>query len=312
VVDAPRGLRFDTGVAAGSQVSLYYDSLLAKLIAHGADRSAALARLGGGLSDLTLLGIPTTQAFLRDAVREPLFADGNATTRFIEAAFPGGWKPRTDDLLRLRAAACVVWSQLDVASATPTWISPWQRRSATRVTSAVRPAKVLLRITDEYGETDAELRASRDGIVIEIDGVAVEFEPPTGDGNAITLTAADSSVPFVARRGDTTVSIACQGLAVKAVIQPRIDVPRDGGGLERSGNAIEAPLHGVVAKLHVALGDVVKKGTPVLQMEAMKLIHTLKAPVPGRIEQINFTEGDTVPAGAVLVEIAPAEIEEKP
>ena len=49
VVDAPRGLRFDTGVAAGSQVSLYYDSLLAKLIAHGADRSAALARLDGGL-----------------------------------------------------------------------------------------------------------------------------------------------------------------------------------------------------------------------------------------------------------------------
>jgi 3-methylcrotonyl-CoA carboxylase alpha subunit len=311
-VDAPRGLRFDTGVAAGSQVGLYYDSLLAKLIAHGTDRGAALARLGGGLSDLTLLGIPTTQAFLRDAVREPLFADGNATTRFIEAAFPGGWKPRTDDLLRLRAAACVVWSQLDVASATPTWISPWRRRSATRVTSAVRPAKVLLRITDEYGETDAELRASHDGIVIEIDGVAVEFEPPTGDGSATTLTAADSSVPFMARRGDTTVSIAHQGLAVKAVIQPRIDIPRDGGGLERSGNAIEAPLHGVVAKLHVALGDIVEKGTPVLQMEAMKLIHTLKAPVPGRIEQINFTEGDTVPAGAVLVEIATVEIKEQP
>ena len=312
VVDAPRGLRFDTGVATGSKVSLYYDSLLAKLIAHGTDRSAALARLGSGLSDLTLLGIPTTQAFLRDAVRDPLFADGKVTTRFIETAFPGGWKPKAEDLLRLRAAACVVWSQLDTASATPVWISPWQRRTATRVTSAVRPAKVLLRITDEYGETDAELRASRDGIVIEIDGVAVDFEPPKGDGSAITLTAADSSVPFVARRGETTVGIAHQGLALKAAIQPRIDIPRDGGGLERSGNAIEAPLHGVVAKLHVALGDMVEKGAPVLQMEAMKLIHTLKAPVPGRIEQINCTEGDTVPAGAILVEIAPAVVEEKP
>lgn len=312
VVDAPRGIRFDTGVAAGSQVSLYYDSLLAKLIAHGTDRRAALARLDSGLSDLILLGIPTTQAFLRDAIREPLFADGNATTRFIETAFPGGWKPRADDLLRLRAAAGVVWSQLDTASATRAWISPWQRRSATRVTSAVRAAKVLLRITDEYGEADAELRASRDGIVIEIDGVAVDFEPPKGDGSAITLTTVDSSVPFVARRDDTAVSIAHQGLALKAAIQPRIDIPRDGGGPEHSGNAIEAPLHGVVAKLHVSLGDVVEKGTPVLQMEAMKLIHTLKAPVAGRIEQINCTEGDTVPAGAILVAIAPAEVEEKP
>ena len=160
MVDAPRGLRFDTGVAAGSQVSLYYDSLLAKLIAHGPDRSAALARLDGGLSDLTLLGIATTQAFLRDAVRQPLFADGRATTRFIETSFPGGWKPNADDLLRLRAAACVVWAQLDTAKDTPIWISPWQRRIATRVTSAVRPAKVLLQIVDEYGETDAELHVS--------------------------------------------------------------------------------------------------------------------------------------------------------
>jgi acetyl/propionyl-CoA carboxylase alpha subunit len=312
VVDAPRGLRFDTGVAAGSEIGLYYDSLLAKLIAYGTDRKTALARLGQGLSDLALLGIPTTQAFLRDAIRQPLFADGRATTRFIEKSFPDGWKPNADDLIRLRAAGCVVWSQLDTTAATSTWISPWQRRSATRVTSAVRLAKVLLHINDEYGEADAELRAGREGIAIEIDGVVVDFEPPKAHSGAITLIAAGTSAPFVARRDDTTVSIAHQGLALKAAIRPRIDIPRDGGGLEHSGNAVEAPLHGVVAKLHVALGDVVEKGTPVLQMEAMKLIHTLKAPVPGRIEQINCNEGDTVPAGAVLIEISPVEVEEKP
>ncbi len=311
VVEAPRGIRFDTGVASGSEISLYYDSLLAKLIAHGTDRKAALARLGRGLSDLSLLGIPTTQAFLRDAIRQPLFADGRATTRFIKTSFPDGWKPDANDLLRLRAAACAVWSQLDTATTTSAWTSPWRRRSATRVTSAVRRAKVLLRVTDEYGEADAELRANRDSIVIEIDGVAVDFEPPKADGDAIALVMADSNAPFKARLKDTTVSIAHQGLALKAAIRPRIDIPRDGGLHERSSNTVEAPLHGVVAKLHVALGDVVDRGTPILQMEAMKLIHTLKALGPGRIEQINCNEGDTVPAGAILVEIAPAEFEEK-
>jgi biotin carboxyl carrier protein len=74
---------------------------------------------------------------------------------------------------------------------------------------------------------------------------------------------------------------------------------------------IEAPLYGVVSQLHVSLGDAVERGAPVLQMEAMKLIHTLKAPVPGRIEQIRCTVGDIVPAGAILVEITPDEIEEK-
>ena len=66
---------------------------------------------------------------------------------------------------------------------------------------------------------------------------------------------------------------------------------------------IEAPLHGVVSQLHVALGDTVEKGAPVMQMEAMKLIHTLQAQVTGRIETIRCDVGDTVPAGAILIEI---------
>ena len=96
-----------------------------------------------------------------------------------------------------------------------------------------------------------------------------------------------------------------------AVRHHRHEGPRERGGLEKSGNAIEAPLHGVVSQLHVALGDTVEKGEPVLQMEAMKLIHTLRAPVSGRIGQIRCNVGDTVPAGAVLVEISPIEVEEK-
>ncbi|HWX08118.1 MAG TPA: biotin carboxylase N-terminal domain-containing protein [Bradyrhizobium sp.] len=312
VVEAPRGLRFDTGVAAGSRISLYYDSLIAKLIAHGADRDAALSRLATGLSDLALLGVPTTQAFLRDAVQHPLFAGGKATTRFIETAFPGGWKPNGDQLLRLRAAACVIWAQLDTRPATSDWVNPWNRRSAVRVTSAVRPARVSLHAVDEYGEVDAEIRVGRDGIVVELEGVSVDFEVPRVDGDVITIALSGSGGPFVARRDGTTVSIARDGLALVSLIRPRIDMPREHAHHDRSGNAIEAPLHGVVSRLHVALGDAVEKGTPLLQMEAMKLIHTLKASAPGRIEAIRCAVGDTVPAGAVLVEITPVEMEEKP
>jgi 3-methylcrotonyl-CoA carboxylase alpha subunit len=304
VVEAPRGLRFDTGVEAGSRISLYYDSLIAKLIAHGADRDAALARLRGGMSELTLLGIPTTQAFLRDALDHPLFAGGNATTRFIETAFPDGWKPNADELLRLRAAACVSWAQLDVTQAASDWVNPWNRRSAVRVTSAVRPAKVLVHSSDEYGQADGEIRVSRDGIVVELDGVSVDFGLPGG-----TLSATDA--PVVVRRNGAALSIAKNGLAITTTIQPRIDIPSNDEHPDRSGNAIEAPLHGVVSRLHVSLGDTVEKGTPVLQMEAMKLVHTLKAAAAGRVNAIRCAVGDTVPAGAVLVEIIPAEIEEK-
>ena len=311
IVDVPRGVRFDCGVAAGSEVSLYYDSMLAKMIAHGRDRASALARLAAGLSGLTLLGVPTIQPFLRDAIGHPLFADGKATTRFIEKAFPDGWKPHQQELLSLRAAACVAWAQLDVARADTQWVSPWDRRSAVRITSAVRPAKVSLHIMDEYGEAAADVLVSRDSITVELDGTQVEFVPPSADGRSIKLALDASGLPFVARRDGATVSIAREGLSLNATIRLRIEMPRTEGQLERAGNVIEAPLYGVVSQLHVALGDAVERGAPVLQMEAMKLIHTLKAPLPGRIEQIRCTVGDIVPAGAILVEITPVQVEEK-
>jgi acetyl/propionyl-CoA carboxylase alpha subunit len=299
-VEPPRGLRFDSGVEAGSQISLYYDSLIAKLIAYGGDRQEALERLSDGLAELALLGLPTTQAFLRDAIRQPLFAEGHATTRFIEQAFPAGWRPDAEALRRLRAAACVSWAAPTVAEAKGEWTSPWRHRSAVRVTSATRPARVALHVADEYGEVDAELRVCRDGIVVELDGATVDF-PRT-----------DLGAPrgFVQRRQGPTVAITRDGLSLTTTIHPQIDLSRPDGTPDRSGNDIEAPLHGVVSMLYVTVGEEVERGLPVLQMEAMKLIHTLKAPVSGRITSIHCKQGETVPAGAVLVEISPEDEKE--
>ena len=89
----PASVRVDSGVRLGSEVTLFYDSLVAKVIAHGGTREVACARLAGGLRDFTLLGPATTIPFLIDAVEHPIFAEGRATTRFIEDAFPGGWRP---------------------------------------------------------------------------------------------------------------------------------------------------------------------------------------------------------------------------
>ena len=309
-VTPPHGVRFDSGVETGSQVSLYYDSMLAKLIAHGSDRASALGRLTNGLSELTLLGVPTIQPFLREASRHPLFADGKATTRFIETAFPGGWKPNLEELRILRAAACVVWAGLDNVEPAAQWINPWDRRSAIRVTSAVRPAKASLHLIDEYGHVDVEVLVGREGVTVELEGASVKLGRPVVEDEAIKL-AWPTGHPFIAHRDGDIVSITREGLSLSAAIRLRIEMPREHGHLEKSGNVIEAPLHGVVSQLHVELGDAVEKGTPVLQMEAMKLIHTLRAQVAGRIGQIHCNVGDTVPAGAILIEIKPSEVEEK-
>jgi len=308
-VEAPRCVRFDSAVEAGSKVSLYYDSMVAKVIAHGADRASALSRLDTGLRELTLLGIPTNQPFLRDAARHPLFAAGGTTTGFVDTAFPGGWSPDASELRSLRAAACVAWAGLDGGEPAAHWINPWDRRSALRVTSAARPAKALLHVSDEYGENDAEVLVNRDRVAVELDGVLLDMTRAVAGDGLITLSPA-SDRPLVARRRGAGVSVTHEGFALNATITLRVEQSGTHGRHERPGTVIEAPLHGVVSQLHVALGDVVDKGTPAVQMEAMKLVHTLKAPVAGRVAQILCTAGDTVAAGAILIEISPSEVEE--
>jgi 3-methylcrotonyl-CoA carboxylase alpha subunit len=306
----PRGQRFDTGVETGSEIGLYYDSLLAKLIAHGATRETALARLAAGLESLTLLGVATTQPFLLDAIRHPLFADGKATTRFIETAFPGGWRPDPAGLTMLRAAAAAFWLQPAEAEPQTAWISPWAQRSAVRVMASERPATATLHVTDEYGDSEVDILAARGGIEAHVSGTAVALGAITCDGATMTLSAAGQDTIFAVQCDGDLVRITRNGMAISASVKLKIDLPRAPGSNERGGNIIDAPLHGVVAQIFVAVGDTVEKGGAVLQMEAMKLIHSLTAPVAGRIAAIHCNAGDTVPAGAVLVEITSDEIPE--
>ena len=306
----PRGLRFDSGVETGSEIGLYYDSLLAKLIAHGATRQTALARLATGLETLTLLGVPTTQPFLLDALRHPLFADGKATTRFIEMAFPGGWRPQTAYLTMLRAAAAAFWLQPVATGPETNWTSPWMRRSAVRVMASERPARTTLHLSDEYGDSDVEIMVGRGGVTAEIGGTVLTLGTISCVGTQMILSDAASETMFAAARDGNLVQITRNGLAISATIKLKIDLPRAPGANDRGGNFIDAPLHGVVSHVFVAVGDEVEQGSAILQMEAMKLIHTLAAPVSGRVAAIHCNAGDTVPAGAVLVEITPPDEEE--
>jgi acetyl/propionyl-CoA carboxylase alpha subunit len=301
----PRGPRFDSGVETGSEVGLYYDSLLAKLIAHGATRESALSRLAAGLRSLTLLGVPTTQAFLLDAVAHPLFLEGRATTSFIETAFPGGWKPSAEALASLRAAAAAVWSRpVPEASAT----NPWLRRDAFRVTASTRPARAMTRVSDEYGDGDVDLLVDRDGLRAEVDGAPVTLG--RGDPHDDRVAFSRAGRAFAVRRDGERIHIARDGLAISARVALTIDIPRAPDARAPSGNVVTAPLHGVVAQIHVAVGDRVVKGDAVLVMEAMKLVHTLTAPVSGRVAFLGYRAGDTVPAGAALIEISSTVAEE--
>ena len=98
------GVLVDSGVRSGSQVTPYYDSMLAKVIAHADDRPTAARRLATALDDTVLLGVHSNLGFLADLLRHDHFAQV-LSTHYIERAFPAGWQPRADDGLAIAAAA---------------------------------------------------------------------------------------------------------------------------------------------------------------------------------------------------------------
>jgi acetyl-CoA carboxylase biotin carboxylase subunit len=99
------GIRLDTGVREGDEASIEFDPMLAKLVVHGSDRSRAIERMRGALTDFVILGTTTNVEFLQDVVSHPSFAKGDTTTDFIEQHWPGGWSAKAEDSVAVLAAA---------------------------------------------------------------------------------------------------------------------------------------------------------------------------------------------------------------
>ncbi len=294
-VTSPTGLRFDTGVATGSSVGLRYDSMIAKLIAHGPDRDAAVARLSRGLEDLALLGLPTNQAFLRDCVMAPAFADGRATTRFLTEAFPEGWQPDAAALANVRALAAILWAEDRASDDTRVW----HRMDGFRIMGARRPAHLSLTVTDEFGTADVQLTRNALGYGAAIGGAAV----PLGWDRTSEYQRIDGR-PVHGRVDGGTVHAAHGGLSISATVIPAIDVGSETELSAAGAESVLAPLPGLVTAIAVKPGDKVAKGDMALQIEAMKLVHTLTVEVDGTVRAVHCKVGDTVAAGATLIEMA--------
>ncbi|WP_127806025.1 biotin carboxylase N-terminal domain-containing protein [Hydrogenophaga sp. NH-16] len=309
------GVRVDSGVRSGSQVTPYYDSMLAKVIAHADDRPTAARRLAAALDDTVLLGVHSNLGFLADLLRHDHFAQV-LSTHYIERAFPAGWQPRADEGLAIAAAAVHgVLTQQAAAGR-----SAWQSLGAWRATGAgsgTGSTQVLLedeqRCVHEVsvspqgdswrvhvGDLELNLAATLvgDTLALQRDGLTVRFtvalEQHATQGERVWLAGPGSTWAW--RRLDRW-QRALKGAA--------------GADDERGGNRLLAPMPGLVTQVQISVGMTVNAGDTLVQMEAMKMVHTLSAPAAGRVSELRCRVGDAVRGGDVLVIMEAMESEEK-
>ncbi|PWE16497.1 methylcrotonoyl-CoA carboxylase [Marinicauda salina] len=291
-------MRVDSGVEEGGEVSLHYDPMIAKIIAHGDSREAAIDRLVEAIDDeVRVYPVRTNAGFLRRALDHPAFRAGEVDTRFIDA--------RLEELAPAGApalhhvAAALAWMD-GGPFATPA-ADPWSLADGYRVNG---PARLITGFAGEEGRVEVALvREGRD-LVAEIDGeplrlerVACDFAGGSGgleawldDGAVAVDVEAYEGGFLVSARGDT-------------VLLKRFNAEAAAEGLA-AGDAVKAPMPGKVLSVSVKPGDSVEKGQTLVVLEAMKMEQSLGAPRDGRVETVHAEPGAQVGDGDLLVVLA--------
>jgi 3-methylcrotonyl-CoA carboxylase alpha subunit len=259
-------VRCDSGVTAGSTITPWYDSMIAKVIAHGDDRSQAIDNLLDALDGYHLAGVGHNLPFLYDIVDHPTFREADIDTTFLGIAFPDGWQAADDDAQEI---AATVWRENQATS-----VSPWQTLGSWRVTGSAS-SYVYVR------ENDAA-------------PVEVQITGPV-DTSSATLLADDRVL--VSTGG-------AQNHVFEVLLPEQVLLDRQGTIAHSDEPGIRAPMPGLISEIRLNLGDPVSAGDTVVVLEAMKLMQNLAAPISGTIAAIHCQAGETVNGNDLLIEIS--------
>ena len=295
---APQDVRTDHALADGLVVSPYYDSMLAKIVAHGTDRADACRRLAHALDDCLLLGLPTNRAFLRDCVTHPAFVSGDVSTAFIDRHFPAAMRRAAVPDAAVCQAAAVLLTHLrqDTARRYPAELRGW---------ASSRTYPTLCRFTLDGEAVDMRVRAlgAQQWELTWDGGAAQAALVSQGDGH-LTLALGDTCHAVDYALTPAACHFVLNGIEHTAVDTTYAKAERSGA--QAGSGRISAPMNGRVVAVHVAEGEAVCAGQVLLVVEAMKMEHSIAAPLAGEVRGLFTQVGAQVAPGGLLMEIAAA------
>jgi len=290
---AAYGLRLDSGVEAGSEVSPHYDPMLAKLIAWAPGRPAAARLLAAALDRARIHGPATNRALLASVLRHPAFLAGQADTSLLDGYDLAGLAP-PQDTVRLAATAAA----LAGAAA---------NRSAARAAAGLPAAWRNVVSQPQHVAYDGPRGRVEVAYAWRRDGLAVA--PGEAGPGAVTVVAVAPDHALLESAGvryrfDVTgygdvvwVDSAFGSVALAPV--PRLPEP----AASVQPGSLVAPMPGNVVRIEAAAGQRVSAGQAVLVLEAMKMEHLVVAPADGLLAEVLVTQGDQVEAGHVLATV---------
>ena len=310
--ESENGVRVDTGVYEGGEIPIYYDSMIAKLIVHGKDRTEAIEKMRSALNNFVIRGIHSNIPFQSALLQHPRFVNGDFTTGFIAEEYPEGFKKdsvQPTDPRRLAAlAAFMRYRYLEHIKMIDGQLAGHEMIIAKKFVvvtgkktgSMADPIEVPIRV---------ELK---DGIysvyIDEVDGVSrydivSNWRPGQICLNA-TINGTHKVTAQVERRGVRYILVLdgahyeCMVLSpLGAELQRRMPVklPPD------TSKLVMSPMPGLLTKIAVKAGDTVTAGQKLASIEAMKMENTLSAMQDGVVAEICAAEGDSLAVDQLII-----------
>ena len=295
------GVRCDTGVEEGSKISIYYDPMIAKLIATAPTREEAIDRLILALSHYQISGVSTNRQFLTAILADADFRAGTMDTGFIADKFGDAFAPSmpADDqhicqmigvaashyvraqarMNGLEAGAVSLVAQV-VADEPVHYMLCWSSEAGSDLVSI---GDTTLRITGQFNQPQSKHGFIYDGAVNDVP-VAMQI---IADDNFFTVSLYDKELKFRFYPEKFAPMLAY--------------MPVDETGL--SDALVAAPMPGLLTNIMVTVGDIVQAGQNVAIIEAMKMENTLTAGMKGRVVSIMPKIGDSLNVDDVIIEL---------
>ncbi|MBC3885874.1 acetyl/propionyl/methylcrotonyl-CoA carboxylase subunit alpha [Undibacterium griseum] len=293
----PAGFRIDSGVREGDTISPFYDPMIAKMIVWGKDRTEALARMAQALSQYQIVGLSSNIAFLSRLIHSDAFANADLDTGLIarnEAQLFPPARPASVDVVAL-AVVSLLLSEKSGGS------DPWQSSHGWRMNSLMQRA---LQFAEEHHQHSVQVTYLADGWKLHTaDTTAdVRLASVSGSGSSdLVLKIADRTVTGTVVRDGEHFHVFSQGVHTDLHYS---DALAHAGETEAEGGRLTAPMPGKIVAVLVSKAQEVKKGDALLIMEAMKMEHTISAPLDGVIDDVLYAVGDQVTEGAQLLAFA--------
>jgi 3-methylcrotonyl-CoA carboxylase alpha subunit len=286
------GLRLDTGVEPGDEVSTYYDPMLGKIIAWGESRATAIELLHRALSEVEIVGVTTNRALLMSVLADKEFRRGAVGTDFLNvrrAKLLFGEPPAAGPDIALAA----VWCAAKNTGGNALWEDSRGWRLAAPASTAWRFAQGIA-VVEHSAKDEYVVRVNRDEYAVRVLSRSNRLLLAECQGRIQSISVFDA---------DPVLHLFRDGRHAMLHVERTDDALQVAGGTEQG--SLLTPLPGTIVAVHVATGQQVARGTPLVTVEAMKMEHTLTAPYDGVVSRIAYGLTDRVQAGATLVELSP-------